>query len=84
MEILEKQLVTGGESSSKDNRNEFLTNSKEDDEPMPFIGNFVSMGQSRLLNEFEVQEHLGKGGFGSVIKVNTYVFFVDFGKEELK
>ena len=31
------------------------------------------LGKSRLKNEFEVLQWLGKGGFGSVVKVNEFL-----------
>lgn len=36
---------------------------------MPYLAQSAS-GQSRLENEFEFLQHLGKGAFGDVIKVS--------------
>lgn len=36
----------------------------------------LASGQSRLENEFEFLQHLGKGAFGDVIKVRTQLQYV--------
>ena len=46
----------------------------EEEELQPLITAWEASGQSRLTNEFDVLKLLGKGGFGDVIKVSTFVF----------
>ena len=45
----------------------------EEEELQPLITAWEASGQSRLTNEFDVLKLLGKGGFGDVIKVSTFV-----------
>ena len=60
-------------------------------EPIPLlVGNGLLLGKSRLMHEFEIMQWLGKGGFGSVLKVycssdagNESSFMQNFSKNIL-
>jgi len=41
---------------------------------IPFFHDNLIHGKSRLLKEFDTLEWLGKGGFGSVLKVSSHVY----------
>ena len=65
--------------SDRDQSGQAKQNGHDDDESVgeiPFLSANVA-GNSRLRSEFEVLQFLGKGGFGSVIKV----FVIDDARE---
>ncbi|XP_057303588.1 eIF-2-alpha kinase GCN2-like isoform X1 [Hydractinia symbiolongicarpus] len=59
-----------GEKQNQNTENSFQKLEK-DEVPFLFLPNPVVLGKSRLMNEFEIMQSLGKGGFGSVIKVRN-------------
>ena len=47
----------------------FSKHGADQDVHIPFFSDNYILAKSRLMHEFEMMEWLGKGGFGSVIKV---------------